>query len=132
MKNKVHLRIANLLFLFLFLFPPPLLAYPSLLLTENEIKLIRQNLLSQRETNNLQYFFLSGILYVDANHWALWLNDRMIHPHSLLEIKGFHIKKVMPHKVEFIWNSLPSNKPITFTLHPNQLYFVKENRVISK
>jgi len=128
MKNKAYLCTANILFLWL----SPLLAYPSLLLTENEIKLIRQNHLSQSNANNIQHLFLSGIIYVDASHWILWLNNKTVHPNSLLQIKGLHIKKVMPHKVEFMWNSLHSTQPITFTLRPNQLYLVKENRIISK
>ena len=118
----------------LFLSPRPLGSYPSLLLTEHEIHLIHQHLSPENNLHNKDSnssdFSLSGIVYVDATHWSLWLNKRMIRPDNLHQIKGVNIEKVTPLMVKFSWFPPHSTLPILFTLRPNQIYLGKENRVV--
>jgi len=132
MKSDLYLY-AIIIFFFS---PYPLGSYPSLLLTEHEIRLIHQHLSLE---NNLQHndsnpsnFSLSGIIYVDEHHWSLWLNKRMIRPDNLDQIKGVRIEKVTPLLVKFSWVPPRSTIPTPFTLRPNQTYLGKENRVMFK
>lgn len=132
MKNKLWLLVIRLV---LFL-PSPLSAHPFLLFTEKEVNLIYQTLGSQTESNqsssNVGELFLLGILYVDANHWSLWLNNMMIQSDKSHQIENFHIEHVTPNEVQFSLISPHSAVPITFLLQPNQMFSAKKNRVTSQ
>lgn len=135
--KSLHLYLSNFLITFtLFPFIPSLLAHSSLFFTDSEIHLIRQNLLSQNKlnktTSNSEELYLSAIVYIDGRNWTLWLNNRMIRSNDPYQIKGFRIESVTPFEVKFSWTASPSTIPKTFTLHPNQVFYGKERRVISR
>ena len=119
-----------------YLFSSPLMAHPSLLFTENEVHMIHQNIAPQNELNNpashSEGLHLSGIVYVNADHWSLWLNNRRIGSDTPHQIDGFHIEEVTPLMVKLSWVPPQSTQPILFTLHPNQMFLVNENKVIFK
>jgi len=129
MKNKI------LLSLFLLLKGNMLSAYPSLLLTEEEVNHIRESL-SGREKGNLEESFkgknlyLSAIIYVDESNWSLWLNNKIIRPETLSDIDGFHLEKVTPQGAKFSWTPPDTVIPATFTLHPYQTYLTKNQKIV--
>src|SRR5258708_24987872 len=94
---------------FLLLFCSPLLAQPSLLFTEKEVELIHENISHQTDQQHPEMLsgrlYLEAIVYVDADHWTLWLNNKMIHSHDPHTIDGFHIDKVTAVNVIFSWIS---------------------------
>jgi hypothetical protein len=115
MKNKLLLGI------FCLLSASELWSYPSLLLTAEEIRSIHANLPSQSLSPSGR-LFLSAILYVDATHWTVWINNSPLRPESSRDIEGFHIEEVLPRGVTFSWISPKQPMPIIFTLHPGQTY----------
>lgn len=118
-----------------FLFMPSLWAHTSLFFTQREVRLICQNLLpvnkSKRDTS-CPALYLSAIVYIDATHWAIWLNNRMIRSDDPHQINGFYIERVTPIEVKFSCDESPSSIPKTFTLRPHQVFYGKENEFISK
>ena len=112
------------------------MAQSSLFFTEREVHLIHQNISPQNELkkdiSNSGDLYLSAIVYVDESHWSLCLNNRIIRSDGLHQIDGFHIEEVAPLKVKFSWLPPHSALPLSFTLHPNQMFLPNENRIIPK
>jgi hypothetical protein len=129
MKTKEYLRWTINIVL-LFLFAPTLLAQPSLFFTENEIKLIHQNMAFTHKLDKSYDLYLSSIVYVDEAHWTLWLNNQIIHATDPQQLEHFQIKRVTAFQVEFSWLPSHSTIPLRFTLRPHQIYRGRENRVI--
>lgn len=127
MKNKVLLALC------IVLKSEVSLAYPSLFLTDEEINLIHQNFNSttDKTTANLKNLRLSSIIYIDASHWSLWVNDRMLRTDAVHDIEGFHLEKVMPEGAKFSWTPPGTSTPITFTLQPNQIFIVKTQKIVA-
>jgi hypothetical protein len=117
-----------------FLLIPAFSAHSSLFFTKKEIQIIKKNILSQHKLNkmdkNLEYLYLSSIIYVDEAHWTLWLNHQIIHSCDPQHIHGFQIEKVTPLMAEFSWIPPQSADPVKFTLHSHQMFLGKENRTI--
>ena len=91
--------------------------YPSLFFKDEEIVHFYKNQKVPYSQNDLT---LLAILYYDANHWTLWINDKIIRPDNIQELEGFHIKKVFPHKVELSKLSEEGEHLETITLRPYQ------------
>lgn len=113
-----------------------LFTLPSLLFTDNELELIRQHISPLNGLNNTTShageLHLSGIVYVNADHWSIWVNNKRISSDNLHQIDGFQIEKVTPLMVEFSWIPPQSDKTQEFTLRPNQIFLVNKNRMMSK
>ena len=131
MKSKFYLlKFIPLYFIFTY----NLLAQPSLFFTDQELKIIHETIFLKSKSNetktNYKVINLSAILYVDKNHWTLWLNDQVIHGVAPLPIAGFRIEKVTPHRVEFSW--IPSHSTVRrrLTLRPRQVFLEKNDRII--
>ena len=120
---------SKMVMIFLLLIPS-LWASPSLFFTKEEINLIHA--VDKKTENSSETIDLSAIVYMNQDHWSLWLNNRLIRSHQSLDIKGLHIEKVTPHNVTFSWCSPTSSVPLTFTLRQNQIFLVNEKRVLSK
>ena len=119
MKNK-----ACFVILFLFLTETPLLAHLSLLLTEKEVNLIHESLPSHdpHPSSDPGKLHLSAMIYIDEDHWSLWVNDKIIRPETRDNIEGFHLEKVTHEGATFSWTPPNGTVPVTFTLIPPQTY----------
>lgn len=100
-------------------------AYPSLFFTDEEMRFIQQNMYSNILTRpfvQAETITLSAIVYIDENHWTLWVNNIALRPETAFGMENLEIVKVRPQNVTFLW--APSNTPTpqTFTLHPGQTY----------
>ena len=111
-----------------FLTIPPLWGYPSLFFTKQEVHLMNQKFLSQNK--NTEWLYLSALIYVDADHWTLWLNHQVIHASDPQMFHGFHIEKVTPFAAEFSWLPPQSILPIRFSLRSHQIFLGKERKII--
>jgi hypothetical protein len=101
-----------------------LFAHPSLFFTEEDIKAIRDK--ARGEKDDCLKLHLSALIYMDKNHWCLWVNHKIIRPETRGDIDGFYLESVMPHKVTFSWTPPESLTPKTFTLYPSQTYSAKK------
>ena len=68
--------------------------------------------------------FLSGIIYLTADKWALWLNDQVINNKNAFP--GILLKDVEPDAVTFTINGEKKN----ITLKLNQSYSYGQKRVV--
>jgi hypothetical protein len=105
---------------FFVLMPISLLANPSLLFTDEEVSYIRENYLNQKtdvQEDSSEKLSLTAIVYFDENHWALWVNNKVIEPESRDQLELVYVEKVSPDEVIFSWKALPSK---TFSLSPPQ------------
>ncbi|OJW51045.1 MAG: hypothetical protein BGO67_11985 [Alphaproteobacteria bacterium 41-28] len=107
-----------------------LFAYPSLFFTEEDIKSIREDQLDEQPHSlNLH---LSALLYIDQNHWSMWINHKIIRPETCHDIDGFHLEGVTAYGATFSRISSESLIPRTFTLRPFQTYIAREQKVVDE
>jgi len=99
-----------------------LYAYPSLLLTQEEISSIQESQTCFKDSKRL---FLQAIVYFDKDHWCLWINHKIIRPENRDELEDFHIESVEPFEVTFSWFPIDSKEQERFTLRPGQTFFSK-------
>ena len=116
MKSKI------LLSMFISLKGNILSAHPSLFFTNDEIGHIRKCLAGKEVLGNMSQLFLSGIVFLDEEHWSLWVNNKIIRPENRHEIEGFYLEQVRPKGVKFSWIPSGTSNQILFTLHPYQTY----------
>lgn len=114
-------------FMIFFFLVPSLWASSSLFFTKDEINLIHSA--NKKTAESSETLHLSAIIYVNKDHWSLWLNNKFIRPQQPLKIKGLQVEQVTPHKVKFIWRSPASSNPLKFTLCPNQTFLLNEREV---
>jgi hypothetical protein len=105
-----------------------------LFFTDEEIKAIHDHLSSHslEKPPLMETLSLSAIIYIDANHWTLWINNTILRSYSSRDIAGFHIEDVRPDRVTFSWRPQGATISLTFTLLPHQTYRVKEQRIIEE
>lgn len=89
------MRIRFISLLFLWGSGEPLFAHPSLFFTQEEI-----DSLSGQE-DGFKTLHLSAIVYLDKDHWSLWINDKVIRPQNKHALSGFKIEEVTPFEVKF-------------------------------
>jgi hypothetical protein len=94
-------------FLFLLSSSEILLAHPSLFFTQEEIDSL------STQDNEPEKLNLSAIVYLDKDHWSLWINDKVIRPENRDELPGFTIEEVTPFEVRL---SSPSSSALTLCL----------------
>lgn len=123
MKTKVLLS-----FIFAFWFNE-LFAYPSLFYTDQDMEAIHEKGLDEKTRS--QRLYLSALIYLDQNHWCLWVNHKIMRPETSHSIDGFHLERVMPHEVTFSWIPQDSTMPNTFTLRPSQTYVANEQKIVA-
>lgn len=126
------MRNKSLLSLLLLLSRNILWASPSLFFTSKEISFIQQNMFSNILVNpfaQAETISLSAIVYIDENHWTLWVNNIALRPQTVHEMENLKIMKVQPQDVTFLWAPHHTTTPKTFTLHPGQTYESKDTRL---
>ena len=69
--------------------------------------------------------FLSAILYLSPDKWALWLNDQVVH--QLGRFQDVFIKSISSDHVVF---KLGGNDDEEFLLKPNQSFIVTARKVV--
>jgi hypothetical protein len=111
-------------FMIFFFLIHSLWASPSLFFTKDEINLIHS--VNKRTTEISETLHLSAIIYLNQDHWSLWLNNKLIRPQQPLNIKGLQVEQVTPHHVRFVWHSPASSEDLKFTLRPNQIFLLNE------
>lgn len=103
-----------------------LLAIHSLLFIDEEVKYIRE-IYSNQKTNvqedSSEKLSLTAIVYFDENHWALWVNNKIIEPKTRDQFDHVYIEKVRSDEVIFSWKSLHSK---TISLHPPQTIILQK------
>lgn len=90
-------------------------SYSSLFFKDEEIAHFYKNEKAPYSQNDLT---LLAILYYDATHWALWINDKVIRPDNVQELEGFHIEKVSLQEVTLTHPSPEGKELETLTLRP--------------
>lgn len=111
---------------FFVLMPTNLLANPSLLFTDEEVSNIRENYSNQKtdvQEDSSEKLFLTAIVYFDENHWALWVNNKVIKPETRDQLGLVYVEKVSPDEVTFSLASSPSTR---FSLYPPQMVILKK------
>lgn len=106
------MRISFLSFLFLWGSGEPLFAHPSLFFTQEEIQSLNN------QGNELKKLNLSAIVYIDKNHWSLWINNKVIRPENRHDLSGVKIEEVTPFEVKFS----KTDSSESFILKPYQTY----------
>jgi|GEM_PF-3695226 len=87
--------------------------YPSLFFTDEEIA--RGHEKNQKTWGTPS---LSAILYHDEDHWAVWINDKIIRPDNVQEVEEFHIENVSLQDV-IVSRPSPEGEGVeTLTLRP--------------
>ena len=109
------MRVRLLSFLFILSRSEALLAHPSLFFTQEEIDSLRG-----QEDNALEKLNLSAIVYLDKDHWSLWINHKIIRPENRHDLSGFKIEDVTPFEVKFSSTDPLISPPSFFTLRPHQ------------
>ena len=94
------------------IFPLSLSAHPSLFFTDSETQGVSHN----------PHLHLQAIMYIDPDHWTLWINDHVIHASDPRQIEGVLIEHVAPQTVQFAWHSRKEELPKRFTLRVNEVF----------
>ena len=68
--------------------------------------------------------YLSSIVFVDADHWTLWLNDRRFRADEEFPIEGFKLVAVSGDGIQFI------HKGSTIELPPQHTYQASTGTVL--
>lgn len=130
MKNRI-------LWCFLILlFGKKLGAVPSLLFQDKEIERIQESLpekalrTSEVIAGKWESLTLFGIMYLDQDHWTVWVNNKTIGPKSPHNFAGVHLERITPTKVDFSWTSADGKRTQPFTLHPFQTYILKQQKIV--
>jgi len=103
----------------LFLLPlEPDKVSPSLFFTQEEVQYIRKSTDEMKSSNKTLH--LSGILFIDKTHWAVWINGKCFRPENQHELKNAKIDKVTSNQVIMTITDPNSQKKYSVTLLPNQ------------
>jgi hypothetical protein len=78
--------------LFVFFQISSLMAYPSLFFRADGPSSLAPT---------LENLVLSGLIYVDGDHWCLWVNDKIIDPEHPHELGKYHLEKVTSQYADF-------------------------------
>lgn len=124
--HHVFIMTGSKVFGIVLLLSPSLWAFPSLFFTKDEINVIHS--IDKKTEESSDMLHLSAIIYVNKDHWSLWLNHKLIQSNHPCFIDGLHIEHITPHTVTFSWNPPNASKPSKFTLRPNQRFLLKEVR----
>lgn len=110
----------------------------SLLFSPYEVSLIREHREGGGDLTSvvaplakLGALYLGSILYVDSDHWTVWLNDRVIHAGDSLQFENFHLHNILPDGVSLSWRPEGSLKPVNVELNPHQTYLCEKDAVVS-
>ena len=96
-------------FLFIICSGKALQAHSSLFFTQEEIDFLDIQSDAPEKLN------LSAIVYLDKEHWSLWINDKVIRPTNLHDLSGFTVEEVTPFEIKV---SPVSPETSSFTLRP--------------
>jgi hypothetical protein len=92
-------------------------------LRKTETPDLYSELASSEEKNAV--LFLSAIIYLTSEKWALWLNDQVVN--SKTAFPGILVKEVQPDAITFI---VEGNAQKEITLKLNQSYSYSQRRVL--
>ncbi len=128
------MKIEILLIFCILLSQIKLYAYPSLLLTEEEISCIRKNIRDRdfSTLKDIEKLKLSAMIYCDEDHWCLWVNNKVLRSGDIHKIEKFHLVKVDPDEATFTWISRQSLTQKTFTLRPHQTYIANKQKIVDE
>jgi hypothetical protein len=128
---SIRLRVIYRQFYLMIVLILPFEVHGSLFFTEKEVQHIHQNfLLKNKRVQNRENLYLSAIVYVDEDHWTLWVNQQPIHASDPQQLHGFHIEKVTPLTATFSWHPPQESVPLRFTLRSQDIFLGNEKKVI--
>ena len=73
----------------------------------------------------LSDLFLSAILYVDQDHWTVWINDHPFRHADEVILEGFEVVSVTGNEVTF------NQEGNSIIIQPHQTYWPQENRILN-
>lgn len=98
----------------------------SLFFSEAELKVIQNHLNPLREEK--QNISLNSLIYIDKNHWSLWINHQLYQPQTIHHLKGYKLININQNGAKLF--CLKDEQ--SFFLKPDQTYVQKKQKVFEE